>query len=106
MKRPEITCPNCTGPMHPRADKACRQCYHGGRPRSSDHEYAKELGISVRRLRRLGGEAAVRAMPDEARAIFLQPFHSVDSRTVANGGLRARGMKTRTPGRLTQPKTL
>ena len=100
---PKCPCPSCGRPMCA-GSKGCRKCYHGGRPRAPDHAYAAELGISVRQLRRLGNPERLRSLAPEIRALILKPSSPVDSQTVLKGGLRARGMFTRTPARLTQPQ--
>jgi hypothetical protein len=65
----------------------------GGRPRSTALVYAIELGIPHKRLLMLGGEARLRAMSDDARAILLKPGPQGNSRTVHKGGLAGRGYK-------------
>jgi hypothetical protein len=91
--------------MDPRAKKGCRRCSHGGRRPTACSDYAIELGISVRKLRRLGGESRLRAMSDDARTILVKPRPIATP--LERTSLKARGMKTRVPGRLTQqPQTL
>ena len=101
--RKKVTCPHCGKPMSLGA-KGCRSCFRGGRLSGTDHDYAAELGLSVRRLRRLGGEAHLRSLTPAMRALMTKPFATGNSRTVHKGGLRARGMIPRVPGRLTQPQ--
>ena len=101
--RKKTLCPGCGGIMC-LGSNGCVGCSRGGRPPHPDNAYAAELGVSVRHLRRIGGAAAVRAMHPEIRALMLKPFRYGNSRTVHRGGLRARGMFTRTPARLTQPQ--
>lgn len=62
-----------------------------GRPKCSARLYAEELGIPVRRLRLLGGEARLRAMSPDALAVMLRPG-PYGSKGVHKGGLPARGM--------------
>jgi hypothetical protein len=44
-----------------------------GRKKCSARLYAEEIGVTFRRLRLLGGEARLRAMSDDARAVMLKP---------------------------------
>lgn len=69
---------------------------------TSEGAYARELGIKLRKLRSLGGEVKLRSLTPEALAILLAPQNYGSSRTVGDGGMKARGMFTRIPGRLSQ----
>lgn len=85
--------------MKPRGkDKAPREPY------TSAGAYARELGITRKRLHSLGGEAKLRALSDDARIVLLKPQNYGFSRTVHKGGLAARGMKPRTTGYIIQPQ--
>lgn len=66
--------------------------------------YALELGISLRKLRALGGEQKLRAMSTEARGVLLGPQNYGNSQTIMQGGLKARGMMPRTKGYLIPPQ--
>jgi hypothetical protein len=98
----KIPCPKCSLPMDCRAKFACRNCCAGGRPVTPSHEYARELGITQRRLIALGGPERLRAMSEDALRIMLGPTHYGNSRTVADGGMKARGMKRCVPHHLSQ----
>ena len=102
-KRRKLPCPHCAAPMSPQAT-GCRACSPGGRRRGIDHAYAASLGISVRHLRRIGGEDWLRSLSPEIRTLMLKPFRLGNSREVHKGGLKARGMKSCIPARLTQPQ--
>jgi len=73
-----------------------------GRPISPDTAYARELGVSKRVVINAGGADRLKALEPEARAILISPFKYGKSRTVADGGLKARGMKPRQRGLVTQ----
>lgn len=64
--------------------------------------YAAELGIPVRRLAKLGGEARLRAMSEEARATLLGQVRDGNSQTYRTGGLAARGYRPFLPGKISQ----
>lgn len=74
----------------------------GYQRRDPEQAYAKELGIKLRKLKSLGGEHRLRSMSPEARSIILAPHRYGNSRTVGCGGLEARNMFSRVPGRLSQ----
>ena len=74
----------------------------GYQRRDPEQAYAKELGIKLRKLKALGGEHKLRSLSPEARSILLAPQNYGNSRTVVQGGLKARNMFTRIPGRLSQ----
>jgi hypothetical protein len=69
-----------------------------GRKRSTASVYADELGITIRRLRMLGGEARLRSMDSQARAVILKLSQYPNSQTVAVGGMAARKMISGVPG--------
>lgn len=101
MSRPApISCPNCRGAMDPRSKRGCSDCLVTGRPRTPSSEilYARELGISPRRLLKLGGEQKLRALDPDARAVLINPHRYKTSQTISVGGLKARGMRSRVPG--------
>lgn len=78
-----VICPRCkrkTGAHQ--AIKRCRQCVTDdiserlARPkvppvRSADHVLAKDLGISLKSMKRLGGSNHWNRMSEEARAVLL-----------------------------------
>lgn len=72
------------------------------RPVTTAYLYAIELGIPLRKLRRLGGESRLRAMKEDARAILLKPGPQGNSKTVDKGGLAARKMVRRVRGVVSQ----
>jgi hypothetical protein len=95
--------PCACGGMRDSRARFCRKCSHGGRRSSSDREYAKELGITRRRLVSLGGADHLKAMTADARAILLGSGKPGNSHTLLKGGLAARGFLPQLPGRITQP---
>lgn len=94
----KVKCPHCDGLMAPKTKRGCEKCFGRGAPPSPESLYARSLGIRVRQLRTLGGEAYLRSLSDEARAVLLAPNRYGYSRTVGDGGMKARGMFTRVPG--------
>lgn len=98
--RANIPCPNCRGEMSARSTHGCSDCLGVGRPRTASSEmlYARELGITLRKLLKLGGEQKLRAMDSDARAFMIKPHQYKASQTVHDGGLKARGMRSRVPG--------
>lgn len=97
------TCERCGGDIHPEAKYLCRKCYEsGGRPRSSEGVYARSIGLTPVRLRRLGGEAKLRSLSPDALAVLLKPLGNGNSQQVHVGGLRARGYASRKRGLDTQ----
>lgn len=70
-----------------------------GRPSdpNSERSYAESIGIHRNTLKRLGGSTVVKAMSPELRALYTKAPKG-DSRTVSDGGLRARGYRSRKPG--------
>jgi len=63
-----------------------------GRHLSADGIYARQLGISVRQVKRLGGAAKLSKLSPECRRILLKPCAVPDSI-----GLAARGMTVQAP---------
>ena len=62
----------------------------GGRPLDTNGLYAKELGISRRRVMRYGGAAKMKALSPEALAVLMGPQGS----NRKNRSLKALGMTT------------
>ena len=82
--------------MTPQAT-GCRAC-HPGRMGGPALLYARELGITKRRLYLLGGYEKLRALSEDARRVLLKPAIYGNSRAVSHGGLAARGMLRGVPG--------
>jgi hypothetical protein len=74
----------------------------GYQRRDPEHAYADELGIRLRKLKALGGEHKLRSLSPEVRSILLAPQNYGNSQAVVRGGLAARNMFSRIPGRLSQ----
>lgn len=75
---------------------------NGGRHKTDDGVYAKELGIHIRKVRALGGAAKLRPLSPDVLAILLAPANirgnGRKSVQVHSGGMAARGMYTRVRG--------
>jgi hypothetical protein len=85
--------------MSRQAREACRLCIPYGktgpkRPRSEDGLYAREMGVTKRRVQLLGGAAKLRRLSPEVIGVLLAPHKRGDSRVVHQGGLKARGYVT------------
>ncbi len=65
--------------------------------------YCKQLGITQRKLRLLGGIEHLVAMDRDALLVMIKPNRYGNSREIHNGGLAARGMKFRVPDIITNP---
>lgn len=65
-------CPSCPGMMR-NSSRQCSVCTGMGRPAGTDIPYAIEIGITVRKLRQMGGEARFRSMDPDCRALLLKP---------------------------------
>lgn len=66
-----------------------------------DHVYARELGVSVRWIRRLGGAAKLRGLSEDARNTILKPNAWSPQGTInpqkKHKGLKALGMRSMHP---------
>lgn len=82
----------------------------GGRPRTEDGLYARELGLmhrhGARAVRLMGGAKHLRSLDPDARAVLVAPFRYGKSSTVSDGGLKARGLLPRRRGVDTQAQYL
>ena len=67
-------------------------------PRTTEGQYAKDHGINLRRLQRLGGSARLEAMAPDARVILLKSNVYGFSRELKMG-LTERGMRRATDAR-------
>ena len=95
-------CPRCGGKMDCRSRRSCRSCREIGGVAAIGSAYAAELGISVRKLRRLGGEATVRAMAPAMREILVKPGMAEPGKRRSQGyvSMKSLGMVRGVPGAL------
>lgn len=73
-----------------------------GRKPGANMLAAQEYGITKRRVEVLGGAEKLAQMIPDARAVLIKPWFHVP-RELLRGGLTARGMKSKVPGKLTAP---
>lgn len=86
-----IACPQCGQDMH-FLSKLCNKCFVPSANLSVEGEQAKELGISLMRLRSLGGWDRLHRMSPEARAFIIKDHVTGESLKYRVGGLKRRGM--------------
>jgi hypothetical protein len=58
---------------------------------SPEGRYAREIGITTRTLKKLGGADKLRSLAPEVRNVLIHPWVSGRSHEIPRGGQRARG---------------
>lgn len=96
MAYKSVPCANGCGGLMDARSHVCRKCAGHGRRVTPEGLYARELNITVRTLRALGGEARLRSLSPDARAILLIPQLKIPNGELHRGGLTARGLHPRT----------